>query len=107
VNPPVARDPAGRVHLAVRRDPASGAESVALTAPVFEEAWQNDIAAAAANTAHGILAGAPTLERAVALAHNAMAATSRLSDATRASASRRPRRWRSSTTCRARCRTPS
>ena len=54
------RDPGGRVHLALQRDPASGAESVALTAPVFEEAWQNEVAAAAANTAHGILAGAPT-----------------------------------------------
>ena len=80
MNPPVARDPAGRAHLTVARDPASGDESVALTAPVFAEAWQNDIAAAAANTAHGLLAGAPTLERVVALARNAMAATSRLTD---------------------------
>jgi Fe-S-cluster containining protein len=79
----MARDAAGRVHLVLQRDPVSGHEGVVLTAPVFEEAWQNDIATAAANTAHGILVGAPggpTLERAVALARSAMAATSRLSD---------------------------
>ena len=64
-------DPAGRVHLALQRDPASGEESVALAAPVFEEAWQNDVAAAAANS--------PRHPRwratggAVALARNAMA----------------------------------
>jgi len=75
---PVARDAGGRVHLTVRRDPDDGAERVALAAPLFEEDWQNEIATAAANTAHGVLAGAPTLERAVALARNAMAATERL-----------------------------
>jgi Fe-S-cluster containining protein len=77
---PVARDPGGRVHLTVRRDPASGAETVALAAPLFAEAWQNDVAAAAAGTAHGVLAGAPTLEAVVALARNAMDGASRLID---------------------------
>jgi Fe-S-cluster containining protein len=75
---PVARDPGGRVHLTVQRDPASGAETVGLAAPLFEEAWQNDVAAAAAGTAHGMLGGAPTLEAAVALARNAMDGVSRL-----------------------------
>jgi len=77
---PVARDPGGRVHLTVHRDPASGEETAALSAPLFGEAWQNDVAAAAAGTAHGVLAGAPTLEGAVALARNAMDAASRLID---------------------------
>ena len=58
---PTARDPGGRVHLAVQRDPASGEESVGLTAPLFQEAWQNEIAAAAASTAHGTLARETTL----------------------------------------------
>jgi Fe-S-cluster containining protein len=78
---PVARDPNGRVHLTVQRDAATGDERVALTAPLFAEDWQNDVATAAAGTAHGVLAGAPTLERAVALAHKAMDATSRLIEA--------------------------
>jgi hypothetical protein len=75
---PTARDPRGRVHLAVHRDPATGEESVGLTAPLFQEAWQNEIAAAAATTAHGTLARETTLESVVALARNAMAATSRM-----------------------------
>jgi Fe-S-cluster containining protein len=75
---PVARDPGGRVHLKVNRDPESGAETVALAAPLFEEAWQNEVAAAAARTAHAALAGAPTLEAAVALARDAMDGASRL-----------------------------
>lgn len=70
----------GRVHLTLHRDPATGQEAVALKAPLFQEAWQNEIAAAAANTAHGILRGQATLERTVKLAQSAMAATSRLAD---------------------------
>jgi Fe-S-cluster containining protein len=76
-----ARDPAGRVHLVVQRDPAGGAESVALTGPLFQEAWQDEIAAAAASTAHGTLAREMSLEAVVALARNAMDATSRLIEA--------------------------
>jgi Fe-S-cluster containining protein len=75
-----ARDGNGRLHLCVRRDPVSGGEALTLDGPVFKEAWQNDLAVAAANTAHGILRGQPTVERTVALARNAMAATSRLAD---------------------------
>ena len=75
-----ARDAAGRVHLALHRDPVSGQEQLTLRAPVFKEAWQDDIAAAAASTARGILRGAPSLEHTVELARNAMAATSRLAE---------------------------
>jgi Fe-S-cluster containining protein len=74
------KDAKGRVHLAVHRDPVSGAESLTLEGPLFKETWQDELAIAAASTAHGILRGAPSLERTVALARNAMAATSRLSD---------------------------
>jgi Fe-S-cluster containining protein len=79
-NPPAQRDVRGRVHLALFRDPASGQEGVALVAPVFGEPWQNEIAVGAANTAHAVLRGAPTHDRAVELARSAMAATSRLVD---------------------------
>jgi len=78
--PQVQRDRAGRVHLAVHRDPASGATFVVLKTPVFKEPWQNEVAAGAANTAYGIFGAEPSLERAVELARNAMAATSKLAD---------------------------
>jgi Fe-S-cluster containining protein len=74
------RDGNGRLHLAVHRNPVTGEEALTLNGPVFKEAWQNDLAVAAANTAHGILRGEATLERTVELARNAMAATSRLAD---------------------------
>ena len=76
----IRKDVGGRVHLTLLRDPATGREGVALKKPIFEEAWQNEIATAAANTAHALLRGQPTLDRTVTLAENAMAATSRLAD---------------------------
>ncbi|WP_437308203.1 YkgJ family cysteine cluster protein [Sorangium sp. So ce388] len=72
------KDAAGRVHLAVHRDPASGNERVELRSPVFREAWQNDVATAAANTAYAVLRDEPSVDGAVELARNAMAALSRL-----------------------------
>ncbi len=74
------RDAQGRVHLALHEDPVSGAVAVALTRPVFKETWQNDVAAAAANTAYALLRDAPTVGRAVELARNVMASMSRLSE---------------------------
>lgn len=74
----VHRDAQGRVHLALHRDPVSGEEYLTLRTPVFEESWQNELTAAAANTARGILRGEPSLASAVELAQNAMGATSRL-----------------------------
>jgi Fe-S-cluster containining protein len=72
----------GRVHLAIVRDPATGGARVSLEKPVFAESWQDELTAAAANTAYELLgaAPAPTLERIVELARNAMAATSRLAE---------------------------
>ena len=72
------RDDAGRVHLALHRDPATGGQHVTLKAPLFEAAWQNEVAASAANTALGVLGHEPTLERVIELTERAMASTSRL-----------------------------
>jgi len=70
-----------RLHLRVIRDGATGGEAVGLAAPVFDQDWQNEIAAGAANTAHAACGGEPTLAGMVTLARDMMAATSRLSDA--------------------------
>jgi len=75
-----ARDPAGRLHLKLYRDPASGQEQVELASPVFKDAWQNEVAAGAANTAYALLRDERSLERSIALAQNAMSGTSRLAE---------------------------
>jgi Fe-S-cluster containining protein len=67
----------GRLHLALQRDP-SGQPYLSLRVPVFDEAWQNEIAAGAANTVLGILRENPSLAGAVELGRRVMAATSRL-----------------------------
>ena len=74
------RDAAGRLHLALHRDPVSGREGIALEVPVFEESWQNDLAAGTANTAYAALGRAATLEGTVELARQVMDATSRLTE---------------------------
>src|SRR5690606_14922892 len=79
--PSTRRDAQGRVHLTVQRDPLSGRQHVVLQKPVFELAWQNEMAAATANTARGILGEAPSLKAAVELAQSVMAAVSRVIDA--------------------------
>jgi len=75
------RDAQGRVHLLLERDPLSGQESIALSAPLFQEAWQDELSVGTANTARALLRAAPSVERTVELARNAMAATSRLAEA--------------------------
>jgi hypothetical protein len=72
------RDDAGRLHLTLHRDPATGGEHVTLKSPLFEAAWQNEVAASAANTTLGMLGHEPTLERVIELTEGAMASTSRL-----------------------------
>lgn len=79
--PRVVRDERDRVHLVVLRDAAGRPQRLALSRPLFDDAWQNDLATAAANTAHGVLGGNRTLERTVELARSAMASTSRLAEA--------------------------
>jgi len=75
------RDAQGRVHLVLQRDPRSGSELVALSAPLFREAWQDELSVGTANTARAVLRTTPSLERMVELARNALAATSRLAEA--------------------------
>lgn len=72
------RDEAGRLHLVVQRDPESGNERVSLKAPLFEEAWQNELTVSAANTVLGVLRREPTLDRVLELTQSAMASTERL-----------------------------
>ena len=74
------RDADGRVHLALHRDPVNGREHLTLAAPVFRNDWQNELVAAAANTAYAIVRGEPKIERAIELARNAMTAMSKLAD---------------------------
>lgn len=76
----VRRDADGTTHLVVHRDERGKALGVKLAAPYFEDDWQNDVAAAAANTAIGTLGAEPKLENAVALGRRAMDATSTLVD---------------------------
>jgi hypothetical protein len=72
------RDDAGRVHLSLHRDPATGRESVTLAAPPYDERWLNETVAGAANTVLGALGPEPTLERVVEAARRLMALTSKL-----------------------------
>lgn len=76
----VQQDAEGRVHLVLHRDAVSGGESLTLRNPIFKEVWQNNLAAATANTAYGLLGEQPSLPGTIALAKNAMAATSRIAE---------------------------
>jgi Fe-S-cluster containining protein len=66
------------VHLAIHHDPESGKQLLKLKSPLFDEGWQNEVAASAANTALSVLSSGPTRERVLALTRSAMASTSRL-----------------------------
>jgi hypothetical protein len=90
--PPVfQRDDAGRTRLIVlERDPHGRGERVSLARPLFNDGWQNEVAVGAASTAHATLGDAPTLAKAVALARNAMAATSKIAEGALAQAPERP-----------------
>ncbi len=74
------RDAQGRVHLVLQRDPATGAQAVRLKAPIFEHAWQNELAVSAAATAHDALSAGVAQERVVELTRHAMDVTSQLAD---------------------------
>jgi hypothetical protein len=77
---PVRRDARGRAHLVVHRDTQGGALGLTLSRPIFNDQWQDDVAVAAATTAHGFLNEGHTVEKAVALGRNAMAGTSKIAD---------------------------
>lgn len=73
------RDAAGRVHLRLHEDGA-GRRFVTLQSPVFDAAWQNELARAAAESSLRALEPGPTLERTTAVTREVMRATSRLAD---------------------------
>jgi len=74
----------------IQRDGDGRPVGLALSQALFNEAWQNDVAIAAAATAHGMLGEGHTLERAVALGRNAMAGTSKIADGVLAQSPERP-----------------
>jgi Fe-S-cluster containining protein len=74
------RDSSGRTHLVVHRDVHGNTRGLTLSQPLFNDQWQNDVALASANTAHGIMGQHRTLEAAVELGKNAMAGTSKIAD---------------------------
>lgn len=76
----VARDASGRVHLVLTKDPKDGRTALGLRAPLFAEAWQNEIAASAATTVYQSLERGPTKERVVATTRSLMDATSRIAE---------------------------
>lgn len=76
----VQRDVHGRPHLLVRQDERGAVVALGLSAPLFEERWQNDVALAAATTANSLMTPGHTRENAVALGKNAMAGTSTIAE---------------------------
>jgi hypothetical protein len=63
---------------------------LALSQPVFNDRWQNDVAVATAATAHAMLGEGHTLEQAAALGRCAMAATSKIVEGALAQSPDRP-----------------
>jgi len=73
-------DAEGRVHLIVHQEAAGGPERLSLSAPLFHDQWQNEVAVAAAHTAHGFISHGRTVDQTVGLGRKAMAATSTIVD---------------------------
>jgi Fe-S-cluster containining protein len=76
----VRRDGQGRAHLLIQRDALGAPMGLALSRPLFHEAWQNQVALGAAHTAHAFLAEGHTLAQAVGLGRSAMAGISTIAD---------------------------
>src|ERR1700728_4684998 len=77
---PLQRDAQGRAHLVIHRDAQGRAQRLALSQPLFNDTWQNDVATAAASTAHGLMSEGRTLAKAIQLGRSAMAGTSKIAD---------------------------
>lgn len=73
-------DAEGRTHLVVHRGAQGKIRDMALSRPIFNDDWQNEVAIAAAKTVHELLSDGPTAEGVIALGHNAMAATSSIAE---------------------------
>jgi hypothetical protein len=84
------RDAQGRAHLIVHRDLQSGGERLSLARPLFNEAWQNEVALGAAGTAHALLSEGHTVDQAVKLGRSAMAGTSKIAEGLLASSADQP-----------------
>jgi len=76
----VHRDAQGRAHLVVERDASGRTLRLGLARPLFNEDWQNQVAAAAASTADAMLAEDRTPRTAAAIGRNAMTATSKIAE---------------------------
>lgn len=87
---PVRRDERGRAHLIIRRDGRGQPAGLALSQPLFDDQWQNDLVVATAGTAQRTLSGGHTAENAATLGRDAMAATSTIADGLLARAADRP-----------------
>jgi Fe-S-cluster containining protein len=77
---PVRRDAQGRAHLVIHHDEQGVPLRLVLSRPLFNQAWQNQVALSAADTAHGLLAAGHTPEQAVELGRSAMDGTSKIID---------------------------
>lgn len=88
--PAVRRDAEGRAHLIIQRDSTGREVGLALSQPLFKDAWQNDVAVATAATAHGLLGEGHTVPKAMSLGRAAMRATSRIVDGALAQSTDRP-----------------
>jgi hypothetical protein len=76
----VHRDAQGRAHLLVHRDAHGRPDGLQLSRPLFNDAWQNDVALGAANTAHAFLADGHTVDQVIGLGRKAMAGTSKIAE---------------------------
>jgi hypothetical protein len=86
----VQRDERGRAHLLIQRDGHGNPAGLGLSRPLFHDQWQNDLAVAAAGSAHRALSEGHTPEQAAALGRDAMAATSTIADGLLARSADRP-----------------
>src|SRR3954469_5636042 len=86
----VRRDARGRTHLVIQRDALGREVGLALTAPLFDETWQNEVALGAAASAHARLADGHTFDNAAAIGRDAMAGTSKIAEGALARAPERP-----------------
>jgi hypothetical protein len=86
----VHHDAHGRTHLVIHRDALGRMNGMTLSRPLFNDSWQNDVAIAAASTAHELLNDDRTQEKAAALGRNAMAASSKIAEGALALSPDRP-----------------
>jgi hypothetical protein len=92
---PVRRDAQGRAHLIIERDAVGNPVGLSLDRPVFNEAWQNEVALTTATATHVMLNEAYTPAQAAAVGRQAMAGASEVAEAALAQSPDRPPACRS------------